>query len=1045
MLAPIICSQCGTNNPPSNAACSRCGAALAADTHAGLPDWLRDTTEGGNESGAPAEGVFGLPAWLQDPATRAGSTQAGPSLASEQSSGAGAPGATEPQGSGPEWLREATGTAHTAAPPAEDAELPPWLADLSVSDADLGNRTQGEAGSLPSWLTELEQPATSTPSPPVDAASGWLRDPPPAPPPGEATPGPAHTDLPDWLREPEASVPSEQPDAEAQLDDLPSWLRETQSGASEADGPANVPELPSWLAPPLDDTRPREQPSRAQAPGALPSWLMGPDTGSEDALEQPAAATPQDQDLPVEPATADDTLPAWLHDEPEGEQDAAAQNVPSWLQELNQGGASAAPRMPDWAGEAVTPAPDVDDQELPAWLVDLENTAQPAPVRPSAPEPPNWLDEPAGATAVPGDTGAAADARGDVVQPQAEAPDGADADGGLPAWLLGEDQPPSGGVTPSDAVPPPITASAESDSGSELPDWLREPSAAEQSTRPAAADDELPDWLSAPAGDQASAAASTQPDATSLPAWLLEMPDDEGAQTAAAGGRQAAPDEAELPPWLRDDAPQAAAAGDQAETGWGALPEAPVQPAEQAAGARVYAGVEPPETPAAPIKGEKSTNGATADLPPWLIGADTPAPPAGSTLPPWLNESDAPDQATRPADSAGGDFLGSLDLPAWLREGDTAPAPVAAAPATPAWLEGLEPAAAPAVEVAEPIVAAPRAPVIERTPERIAAMQLLNRLIAEPAPEPTVVAAPRRRASITALFQLIAFIAIVAAILAILLNPRLPLGFGAPQVAPPAVAQLSARLGALPAGAPVLLAYEWDARRSAELQPLEETLTGQLITRRAPLILMTTDPQGALLARRRAVLLRARGDNFYDQPGLGYVDLGFKPGGAVALARLAQDFPSIFQQDWAGRNLQSEQAVINSMCMSQTGNIADCSLSRVGMLVVLVDDEDDVRLWVEQVASAAPDIPVTFGAPAEIVPLIRPYVTRPNITVLGGLNDALALQTLASTSDDRLGRRADATAVAGAVFGALVLLGMLPALLSGRRARRRGKASVWER
>ena len=44
----------------------------------------------------------------------------------------------------------------------------------------------------------------------------------------------------------------------------------------------------------------------------------------------------------------------------------------------------------------------------------------------------------------------------------------------------------------------------------------------------------------------------------------------------------------------------------------------------------------------------------------------------------------------------------------------------------------------------------------------------------------------------------------------------------------------------------VLVGYEWDARRSSELRPLEEAVLGHLIERKVKLVLASTDPQAML-------------------------------------------------------------------------------------------------------------------------------------------------------------------------------------------------------
>jgi hypothetical protein len=249
-------------------------------------------------------------------------------------------------------------------------------------------------------------------------------------------------------------------------------------------------------------------------------------------------------------------------------------------------------------------------------------------------------------------------------------------------------------------------------------------------------------------------------------------------------------------------------------------------------------------------------------------------------------------------------------------------------------------------------------------------------------------------------------------------------------------------MAALAPNRPVLIAYEWDLRRVAEIEPLEENLLASFITRRTPLLLLTTEPQGALLARRRAALLRGRTDGFYDQEGLGFVDLGYQSGGALALARLRTGFGSILDQRRASRPLAAPQ-LIESLCAASADGPAGCSIDRLGMLVILADEREDVQAWIEQVASSSPDIPVVFAVPAELTPFVEPYLTRPNWSMVAGIEGALALQTTRGVVDDLIGRRADATAIGQATFAILLVIGAIPALWTGWRARRSDGAEPW--
>jgi hypothetical protein len=190
-------------------------------------------------------------------------------------------------------------------------------------------------------------------------------------------------------------------------------------------------------------------------------------------------------------------------------------------------------------------------------------------------------------------------------------------------------------------------------------------------------------------------------------------------------------------------------------------------------------------------------------------------------------------------------------------------------------------------------------------------------------------------------------------------------------------------------------------------------------------------------------LLRERTDGFYDQDGLGFVDLGFKAGGPVALARLANSFPNLLAQDWSGRSAAG-MPLFKNLCQGSSQNGAGCTIDRLGMLVILADEAEDVQAWVEQVASTQPDLPVVFAVPAEVAPLVEPYLTRPGWSMVAGLDGARALQASRGVFDDWIGRRADATAVGQVTFGILVVIGAVPALWNGWRARRTERTESWE-
>jgi hypothetical protein len=202
------------------------------------------------------------------------------------------------------------------------------------------------------------------------------------------------------------------------------------------------------------------------------------------------------------------------------------------------------------------------------------------------------------------------------------------------------------------------------------------------------------------------------------------------------------------------------------------------------------------------------------------------------------------------------------------------------------------------------------------------------------------------------------------------------------------------------------------------------------------LIFVSTDPQGTLLATERTVQLASINDNFHDQYGLGYVNLGFKAGGPLALRRFADNaaFGALFAQDASGIDLRANDVTMTSMCGGPTAD--GCSWDNVSLLVVMADEANDVRGWFEQVRSEHPGLQTLLLTSAEIGPEVQPYAATANVSLLAGLRDAEAYAQMIGAPSERIGRQLDATALGGALFAAAIVIGGIPALITGRRARR---------
>jgi hypothetical protein len=281
------------------------------------------------------------------------------------------------------------------------------------------------------------------------------------------------------------------------------------------------------------------------------------------------------------------------------------------------------------------------------------------------------------------------------------------------------------------------------------------------------------------------------------------------------------------------------------------------------------------------------------------------------------------------------------------------------------------------------------------------------------------------------------YLLLLLAVLAGLVLPGLTSGL---QTAPeaPGAADVFQRIDALTAQDVVLVGYEWDARRISELRPLEQAVMDHLIAKQVKLVLVSTDPQGTLLLFDLRDRLTAAQ---YRQNGEGYLLLGYKPGGELALRTMAQDFQSTLRSDFIGND-----ASVSALATGLDTGTPLASLRDFAMTVVLADDASDVQAWMEQIrpatqaSAAAPGQPMLFLLPAEAAPIVQPYMALPDVLNLAGYQGALAYQALRGAPTEEVALAASRLRFATLAFTALLVLGGLAAVTSRLATRGKGRA-----
>jgi len=235
----------------------------------------------------------------------------------------------------------------------------------------------------------------------------------------------------------------------------------------------------------------------------------------------------------------------------------------------------------------------------------------------------------------------------------------------------------------------------------------------------------------------------------------------------------------------------------------------------------------------------------------------------------------------------------------------------------------------------------------------------------------------------------------------------------------PGVIDFTQQVQRLPAGAPVLLAFDYEPGFSGELNVAISALLTQLFGKNTYLTLVTTTPSGPALAESFMSNASA-GGNVASAAYSNYTDLGYIPGGTMGLLGLASSPQSVLPYALDGKNVWAV-APLNTVT-----TIADFDA-----VIVITDDPDIARAWIEQVGQKlqGQDKPLLIVTSTQAEPLIRPYYEATPAQVQGmvaGLAGGLAYgRAVGSQPANRIG---DALSIAVTVSVLIILAGSIISL-----------------
>ncbi len=900
----------------------------------GLPDWLESGLEPEDTAGEKAPDR--RPDWdaepgFEDVPSDALETRDIPGLSFREEAGPAQPPDDSSEGDVPDWLKQIRSEApsdqpvpgeETPAPAAaestpepapEPEDLPEWLTRPGGD--------QEEAGIPPDGLETRDIPGPSFPAEPQAAD-----EPPPAEP----------ADVPDWLQNlepprppaPEPPVPEEESPGGLDTQEIPTLAFE-----------ADQEESPEWLKGIDDGTgQPPEAPEPAAAvpPTDLPDWMTQEGLPAEglETRDIPGLSFREEAGPPGEEPPAAGDVPDWLEQpEPPGEGEAEPAVPPEQEMgaELPADEAGAAPaELPDWLAEQV-PTDAVETLDIPGLSGDEEAEAA----------APDWLrgvDTPAseetaaleGAAAAAGfpQPGSFDDLEGETPE-ETEQP-----------WSPAQAEPEAADDVPSEAFETKdLSGMAFDEEGvverADTPEWLKEVKSERIGARPEAEDAEEPEWMEAGETDREGPVSMGRED---LPAWLRGLQevqeeaisDVEDELLEDIDSPVAETPEEELPGWLaelRAKTGAEAAGVEETEPPSPAEPDIETQPEEEV--------ITPGELPnwVSQMRQEAGKPESAAEEPE-LEPAE---------LPGWLRAMrpvDAVEPAGTPGAGAGQDMEGVGPL---------------------AGLSGILPAEPEITQTGTPATFSMRVGVSKSQYDHVALLKELIKDEAEVEPQ-------TRPEPIIQTHHILRWAIALVLILAVGIPALAGLeSTPGPELVPPETLAVGNLVGSLTQGRTVLVSFDYQPGLSAEMEAAGAAMIDHLMLLGTPMTLVSTSPTGPALAERffaSAPELRAHGYTHGEQ----YVNLGYIPGGAAGLLNFALSPRRIFPIPFNLAGLPEGSNVWATPPLQGVQQLSDFE-----MVVVLTDDLNSARAWIEQVEPLLGQTPLVLITSAQTSPLLMPY------------------------------------------------------------------------
>jgi hypothetical protein len=299
---------------------------------------------------------------------------------------------------------------------------------------------------------------------------------------------------------------------------------------------------------------------------------------------------------------------------------------------------------------------------------------------------------------------------------------------------------------------------------------------------------------------------------------------------------------------------------------------------------------------------------------------------------------------------------------------------------------------------------------------------LLEKMLAEEV-NPKAVAAPKvlftqrlLRLAITLLF-----VSIVAAIFfsGTTINPI------STSVPPETKAALDFVQTTLPANAPVLLVFDYEAARAGELEAAAAPLVDQMLTLKSPrLSLISSTATGSGLSERFMEPLLTDREFARNKE---FVNLGYLSGGAAGVQAFASNLLNAKPLTTTGEDAWSTPVLQDVR-----------ELSDFAAIFLLTDDVETARAWIEQTENDRGEARLLVVSSAQSGPMLMPYVRSGQVDgMVTGLDNSAPIEQANSGRPGTARRYWDAYGFGLLTAVVMIAVGSLWSLVSGWRAYRR--------